>query len=106
MIDKYDYRVTWSEEDQVFIATVSEFTFLTAHGDTPEKALKEIRFVVEAVVKDLKENKEHIPDPLSIRRYSGKLNLRMPEGLHCRLAQEAARQNISLNQLINLKLAS
>jgi predicted HicB family RNase H-like nuclease len=32
-----------------------------------------------------------------------KLNLRMPERLHRQLTLEAARQGISLNQLINLK---
>ncbi len=44
--------------------------------------------------------------PFSKRRFSGKLNLQMPERLYLQLALETARQGISLNQLINLKLTA
>ncbi|MCW5968614.1 MAG: toxin-antitoxin system HicB family antitoxin [Blastocatellales bacterium] len=66
---------------------------------------KEITAVVREVLKDLAETGEDIPEPLSKRRYSGKLNLRMPEYLHRFLATEAAGQGILLNQWINLKLS-
>jgi hypothetical protein len=39
--------------------------------------VKEIQFVVSAVVQDLKENGELIPEPLSMRNYSGKLYVRI-----------------------------
>ena len=38
------------------------------------------------------------------KTYSGNLRLRMDRGLHANLALEAARQGISLNDLINEKL--
>jgi len=102
--DQYLYSVGWSEEDQVYVATVAEFPLLAAHGETPEAALREITFVVQVVLKDLAESQESIPEPLGKRPYSGRLNVRMPKQLHRQLAIEAAREGISLNQLINLKL--
>ena len=105
LIQKYDYRVTWLEDDQAFIARVGEFPLLAAHGDTPHQALDEICFVVKEVIADLQASGEPVPEPYSLRTYSGRLNLRMPKELHRELAREAASQNISLNQLINLKLA-
>jgi len=102
--DEYHYIVGWSEEDRVFIGRVAEFESLAAHGRTLEAALREIKTVVQTVLGDLTASGEDIPQPFSKRRFSGKLNLRMPERLHRQLALEAARQGISLNQLINLRL--
>ena len=102
--EQYLYSVGWSEEDNAFIARVSEFPSLAAHGDSQEDALREIKDVVRFVLSDLKENKEPIPEPLGKRSFSGRLVLRMPEYLHRKLALEASQQGVSLNQLLNLKL--
>ena len=61
---RYLYSVGWSDQDQAFIARVAEFPSLSAHGDTPETALQEIRFVVEAVIEDLEQSNEPIPEPI------------------------------------------
>ncbi|MGH9855988.1 MAG: type II toxin-antitoxin system HicB family antitoxin [Blastocatellia bacterium] len=102
--DEYHYTVGWSEEDRAFVGRVAEFESLAAHGRTLESALREIKSVVKTVLEDLVASGEEITQPFSKRRFSGKLNLRMPESMHRQLALEAARQGISLNQLINLKL--
>jgi predicted HicB family RNase H-like nuclease len=104
--DEYHYIVGWSEEDQAFVGRVAEFESVAAHGRTLEAALREIKAVVQAVLEDLARSGEDIPQPFSKRRFSGKLHLRMPERLHRQLALEAARQGVSLNQLINLKLTA
>jgi predicted HicB family RNase H-like nuclease len=104
IVNEYSYTVTWEPEDEVFVATVLEMPSLAAHGPTHESALAELREVVSLVLKDLAASKEPIPEPWSTKQFSGKLNLRMPGYLHRNLAVEAARQGISLNQLINLKL--
>ena len=103
--EEYSYTVAWSDEDKAFIGRVAEFPSLAAHGNTQEKALREIRTVVEFVLDELTVEKEPIPEPLGKRRYSGKLNLRMSKELHRRLALESTTQGISLNSLINTKLA-
>lgn len=102
--DQYSYNVAWSEDDRVFIGRVAEFPSLAAHGNTQEKALREIRTVVEYVLEDLKQDGSEIPVPLGKRSFSGKLNLRMPKELHRRLAVESEMQGVSLNALINAKL--
>lgn len=103
--DRYQYRVNWSTEDDAFLARVAEFPSLSAHGDSQEKALEELRSVVKAVLLDLTRTGEYIPEPISDQEYSGKLNLRMPPYLHRRLVMEAAEEGVSLNYLINLRLA-
>jgi predicted HicB family RNase H-like nuclease len=102
--EKYLYSVGWSDDDKAFVARVAEFPSLAAHGDSQAEALAEIKSVVKFVVKDLRKNKETIPEPIGKRSYSGKFVVRMPEYLHRKLAIEASQQNISLNQLLNLKL--
>lgn len=100
----YYYTVSWSEEDEAFIGRVGEFPSLAAHGDSPQEALNEILQVVEAALEDMRESGESIPTPFSRRSYSGRLNVRMPEHLHRRLAIEAEQQRVSLNRWINTKL--
>jgi predicted HicB family RNase H-like nuclease len=102
--EQYSYNVAWSEEDRVFIGRVAEFPSLAAHGASQEKALREIRTVVEYVLEDLSEEGAAIPVPLGKRHFSGKLNLRMPKDLHRRLTLESEMQGVSLNALINSKL--
>ncbi|MEQ1606388.1 MAG: toxin-antitoxin system HicB family antitoxin [Pyrinomonadaceae bacterium] len=69
------------------------------------KTLRELRGVVEFVLEDPAASHEPIPEPLGRRNYSGKLNLRMSKDLHHRLALEPTTQGVSLNALINTKLA-
>lgn len=102
--EQYSYNVAWSEEDEVFIGRVAEFPSLAAHGDSQEKALREIRTVVGYVLEELAEEGAPIPVPLGKRNFTGKLNLRMPKDLHRRLAIESEMQGVSLNALINSKL--
>jgi predicted HicB family RNase H-like nuclease len=103
--EEYSYTVAWSEEDEAFIGKVAEFPSLAAHGRTQENALREVRTVVEAVLEDLVESGEAIPEPLGKRAYSGRLNVRMSKDLHRRLALESATQGVSLNNWITAKLA-
>lgn len=103
--EDYAYSVMWSDEDGAFVGRVAEFASLAAHGSTQEKALREIRKVVEFVIEDIRGAGEQLPEPLSKRRFSGKLNLRMPAYLHRQLSMEAEREGVSLNQWINTKLS-
>ncbi|MBX3290839.1 MAG: type II toxin-antitoxin system HicB family antitoxin [Acidobacteria bacterium] len=103
--EEYSYNVGWSEEDDAYIARVLEFPSLAAHGNSQANALREIRKVVDIVIKDLTAEGEPVPVPFGKRRYSGRLNLRMSQELHRRLALDAELQGVSLNTLINTRLA-
>jgi predicted HicB family RNase H-like nuclease len=61
--------------------------------------------LVKSTVKDMANNGEHIPEPLSAKKYSGKFMVRVPPEVHRHLAMEAAESGVSLNRLASAKLA-
>lgn len=103
--DRYTYRVTWSEDDQEYVGLCVEFPSLSWLSGSPESALQDIRKVVEKAVEDMKSNGESLPEPLSVRKFSGKFVVRIPPQVHRRLAMQAAEDGISLNRLISTKLS-
>jgi len=104
-VDKYIYRVMWSEENGEFIGLCAEFPSLSWLAPTSEEALKGIRSVVEECIRDMAQNNENIPVPISTRRYSGKFMVRVPPEIHRLLAVEAAESRVSLNRIVSVKLA-
>lgn len=105
-ITHYTYRVTWSVEDDEYVATCLEFPSLSWLANTQEDALRGLRQLLADVIDDLRSSDEPIPEPLSSRVYSGKFNLRVGEQLHRKLAMEAAAENLSLNQYILRRLSN
>lgn len=106
VLNQYTYRVTWSGEDNQSVGLCAEFPSLSWLDTTPEKALRGIRRVVAQVVKDMRNNGESMPEPISRRHYSGKFMVRVPPEVHRKLAIEAAEEDISLNRLVSAKLSS
>jgi predicted HicB family RNase H-like nuclease len=103
--DRYTYRVTWSEEDQEYVGLCAEFSSLSWLARTPEAALKGIRKVIAETIKDMRKNKEPIPEPLATKGYSGKFMVRVPPEVHRNLAMKAAEEGVSLNRLASSKLS-
>jgi len=103
--DHYTYRVTWTEEDGEYVGLCVEFPSLSWLASEPEVALQGIRQVVAYVVADLQSNGAPIPEPLAVRKYSGRFMVRIPPDLHRRLALEAAESGVSLNRLAADKLS-
>lgn len=104
-VDKYTYRVMWSEEDQEYVGLCSELPSLSWLKASPEAALKGIRALVKATVKDMTENGEQVPEPIAVKKFSGKFMVRVPPQVHRHLALEAAESGVSLNRLASAKLA-
>jgi predicted HicB family RNase H-like nuclease len=105
-IDQYTYRVSWSEEDQEFVATCAEFPSLSWVDASPEAAISGIRKVVDQCVRDMKNSGETVPQPLSTKSFSGKFMVRVPPQLHRDLAIQAAESGVSLNRLVAHKLSN
>jgi len=103
--DRYTYRVTWSEDDNEYVGLCAEFNSLSWLAQTPEAALKGIRKVISEAVKDMQDNGEIVPEPISCKRYSGKFMLRIPPELHRKIAIQAAENGVSLNRLASSKLS-
>ncbi len=104
-IDRYTYRVTWSEEDQEYVGLCAEFPSLSWLEKAPEDALAGIRKAVKAAVKDMAANGESVPEPISARSFSGKFMVRVPPETHRILTIQAAESGVSLNRLIASKLS-
>jgi predicted HicB family RNase H-like nuclease len=105
IIEKYTYRVEWSEEDSAHIARCLEFPSLLAHGNTPKRALAEIEKVVEESVRWLEEENEPIPEPFGLKKFKGNLTLRVPGEIHRKLAIKSAEEGVSVNQYILSKIS-
>lgn len=103
-VDRYTYRVTWSEEDQEHVGLCAEFPSLSWLEKTPEKALAGIRKVVKECIDDMQANNETPPEPIATKKYSGKFMVRVPPETHRSLAIQAAEAGVSLNRLIASRL--
>ena len=100
-VTHYAYRVIWSEEDQEHVGLCAEFPGLSWLDRDQAAALDGIVRLVGEVVDDMKQNGELPPEPLSEKRYSGKISLRTTPDVHRDLALSAAEQGVSLNRLLN-----
>jgi predicted HicB family RNase H-like nuclease len=105
IIEKYTYRLEWSEEDNLHIARCLEFPSLAAHGSTAEGAFKEIEKVVEEAIAWMREENEEIPEPFGLKKYKGNLTLRVPTEVHRQLAIKSAEEGVSVNQYILSKIS-
>lgn len=62
-IPRYHINVFYSAEDNAFIADVPDLKYCSAHGPTPEKALKEVLVAIEAWLATAKAHGKRIPKP-------------------------------------------
>ena len=60
---RYEIIIYWSNEDNAFIAEVPELPGCIAHGETPEKALKNAKEAMQLWVDTAKEFGDPIPEP-------------------------------------------
>ncbi|MCZ4590061.1 type II toxin-antitoxin system HicB family antitoxin [Rhodococcus opacus] len=102
----YTYRVSWSEPDSEFVATVAEFPSLSWLAETQNEALDGIITVVRDVLEDMAGTGEKPPVPIADRSYSGTFTVRTSPRVHRTLAVEAEEQGVSLNLLVNQKLSA
>ncbi len=75
LVNKYTYKIEWSEEDNLHIASCLEFSSLMAHGVTIEKALEEIKNAVAETIEWLQEDNEEIPIPFSFKKSKKNITL-------------------------------
>lgn len=104
--EKYTYQIAWSEEDQEYVATVAEFPSLSWLDKDRRRAEDGLIDLVSEVIEDMTSAGESVPTPLGQRNFSGKFNVRTTPTLHRLLVTKASFEGVSLNALINQKLAS
>ncbi|MFC7531341.1 type II toxin-antitoxin system HicB family antitoxin [Actinoplanes sp. GCM10030250] len=97
--------MTWSAEDQEFVATCAEFPSLSWLAPSQVDAFQGLQALLADVIADMEERGEEVPLPFAERSYSGKFQVRMGESQHRALAKRAAQDGVSLNQYVVRKLA-
>jgi predicted HicB family RNase H-like nuclease len=93
----YSFRLTYSEEDECYLATIPEFKGVVGHGDTRQEALQEAEVSLQAALEVYEAKTWPLPEPEQQHEYSGQFRLRVPRSLHAKLASQAALEGVSLN---------
>jgi len=63
MKDNYPIVIFWSDGDEAYIADLPDLHYCSAHGDTPEEALRELLIAREAWLEMAHEKGLPLPDP-------------------------------------------
>lgn len=59
----YAVVLFWSDEDEAYIADIPDLEYCSAHGRTPEEALKEVKVAIRGVLASLRDHGDPIPSP-------------------------------------------
>lgn len=106
----YKIEVTQIPESEGggYMATLPEIGkyAIIGDGDSPEKAIQNLRELKKERFQEFLEERVAIPEPITEDHHSGKFIVRVPKTLHFELAAKAKEEGVSLNQLINYMLSS
>jgi len=100
--DVLDYKIEISRGDNGdYIARIPRLGCI-ADGKTINDAINELKEVAEVYLRLAEEDGKKIPLPEKYEEsdYSGKFTLRMPKSLHKMIAEQAEKEECSINQLI------
>lgn len=105
---RYPKLVTWSAEDEGFIATAPDLPGCSAFGATEAEALSELDHAIDAWKEAAASAGNDVPVPNSVSRgkASGKVLLRLPKSLHHDLLEAARGDGVSLNQHLVAQLGA
>ena len=103
--DGFSLHLLYDENDGDWVVHFVEFPTVSAFGDTPERAIEELKVAWEGVKQSYINCGEQIPVAPSKKTYSGQFNVRIDKRLHRALAIEASQVGVSLNALVAQKLS-
>ena len=101
-IDKYPFtiRPLSTEDGGGFLIEYPGLPGCHSDGETPEQAIVNGRDAVRSYLLSCRKHGDPIPKPSSPATSSGQFRVRMPKGLHARLAAQAESEGVSLNMLV------
>jgi predicted RNase H-like HicB family nuclease len=98
-------RHTVDESGSYYLATVLEFDGCMSDGASYQEAFENIQEAMAGWIETKRANGFPIPPPVGNEKFSGKFVVRLPKTLHTRLALEAEKEKVSLNQYVLYKLS-
>jgi predicted RNase H-like HicB family nuclease len=63
MDHRYHINTFWSKDDEAWIAHVPDLRGCSAHGDTPEEAMREVQIAIGLWLDVAREDGDPIPEP-------------------------------------------
>lgn len=94
------------DEDGGYVASIQEFPGCVADGDNADEALKNLEAAAESWLEVALSHGQTIREPVSFDGYSGKIALRAPRSLHRQVAELAALEGSSINQILVMAIAN
>ncbi len=94
-----------ADEGGGFLAEAPDLPGCAADGETEAEALQNIASAIDEWIDEARRLGRKIPEPAALGKYSGRWVQRVPRSLHMKLAQQARREGVSLNQLASTLLA-
>ena len=88
-----------------FYGRILELDGCQSTGETLQELYDNLNEAMEGYLEVKIDKKLNIPLPQKLEEYSGKFNVRIPKSLHQKLAIEAKREDVSLNQYVLYKLS-
>lgn len=98
-IDKYNIIIEWSNEDDVYVASVEELPHCMTHGQTREEALAMAKEAIKGHVDALSKEGVDIPEPISLNTYSGDFLVRANPELHKKLVLYSKKIGRPMNEV-------
>jgi predicted RNase H-like HicB family nuclease len=103
----YNYIITPTKDESgsYYHASVLELDGCQSTGDTFQEAYEGLLEAMEGWIEVKLDAGFYIPEPLDAGKFSGRFVVRLPKTLHRRLAVEAEKEGVSLNQYTLYKLS-
>lgn len=61
---RYSILIQWSDEDQLYIATLAEFgPYVRTHGNTYQEALRSAEKLLENIIRHYQDQGKELPQP-------------------------------------------
>lgn len=99
-------QILLQDAEHGYTAEVLELPGCYAEGKTAHQALRALERAMRAWIDAAQAQGQALPTPLCVQEYAGKVALRLPRSMHRQAVLYAARDGISLNQLIVSALAA
>jgi predicted RNase H-like HicB family nuclease len=102
-----EYPITvYKAEEGGYVAEIEDLPGCITEGESLQEVINKIEEVKKAWIEVAYEDGVKIPLPRNEREYSGKFVTRIPKYLHQHLAELAAQENVSLNQMVETILSA
>lgn len=103
-MNKYEIKISWDDNDKIYVAKVTELPNCMSHGKTKAEAFRMIEEAMEGHLLTLLDYNETIPRPKSSLKKTGKIPLRINSELHTEIALKADDYDVSINKFIEAVL--